>query len=133
MLIQSEFVDLNTPTGIMRTYVHKPVTHKKTPAILFYSEIFQQTGPIERAAKVHADFVGIHPFIDGNGRTCRLVMNLILMQSGYPIANIKGELENRLRYYNALEMASGDRKNAFSILIAETVIHALKEHIMLCA
>ena len=54
MLIQSEFVDLNTPTGVMRTYVHKPVTHKKTPAILFYSEIFQQTGPIERAAKIIA-------------------------------------------------------------------------------
>ena len=54
MLIQSEFVDLNTPTGVMRTYVHKPVTHKKTPAILFYSEIFQQTGPIERAAKMIA-------------------------------------------------------------------------------
>jgi len=54
MLIQSEFVDLNTPTGIMRTYVHKPVTAKKTPAILFYSEIFQQTGPIERAAKIIA-------------------------------------------------------------------------------
>ncbi len=54
MLIQSEFVDLNTPTGIMRTYVHKPMTAKKTPAILFYSEIFQQTGPIERAAKIIA-------------------------------------------------------------------------------
>ena len=54
MLIQSEFVDLNTPTGIMRTYIHKPVTPKKTPAILFYSEIFQQTGPIERAAKIIA-------------------------------------------------------------------------------
>ena len=54
MLIQSEHVDLNTPTGIMRTYVHKPLTNKKTPAILFYSEIFQQTGPIERAAKIIA-------------------------------------------------------------------------------
>jgi carboxymethylenebutenolidase len=54
MLIQSEFIDLNTPTGMMRTYVHKPVTPKKTPAILFYSEIFQQTGPIERAAKIIA-------------------------------------------------------------------------------
>ena len=54
MLIQSEFVDLNTPTGIMRTYVHKPVTNKNTPEILFYSEIFQQTGPIERAAKIIA-------------------------------------------------------------------------------
>ena len=51
MLVQSHIVDLNTPTGVMRTYVHRPVTIKKVPAVLFYSEIFQQTGPIERAAR----------------------------------------------------------------------------------
>jgi carboxymethylenebutenolidase len=54
MLIQSEVVDLNTPTGLMRTYVHRPIHNKKVPAILFYSEIFHQTGPIERAAKMMA-------------------------------------------------------------------------------
>jgi carboxymethylenebutenolidase len=50
MLIQSEVVDLATPTGTMRCYVHRPTHNKPAPAILFYSEIFQQTGPIERAA-----------------------------------------------------------------------------------
>ena len=40
--------------------------------------------PIERAAKVHAGFVGIHPFIAGNGPTSRLLMNLELMKAGYP-------------------------------------------------
>lgn len=54
MLIQSHFVDLPTPTGTMRTYIHRPAGHKPVPAILFYSEIFQQTGPIERAAKIMA-------------------------------------------------------------------------------
>ena len=54
MLIQSEVVDLNTPTGVMRTYVHRRAHTKKVPAILFYSEIFHQTGPIERAAKMMA-------------------------------------------------------------------------------
>jgi carboxymethylenebutenolidase len=59
MLIQSHVADLSTPTGVMRTYVHRPVDnksgdHKKVPAILFYSEIFQQTGPIERAARFMA-------------------------------------------------------------------------------
>ncbi|MBT5149864.1 MAG: dienelactone hydrolase family protein [Nitrosomonadales bacterium] len=54
MRIQSEFVDLKTPTGTMRTYVHRPKSESKFPAILFYSEIFQQTGPIERAAKIMA-------------------------------------------------------------------------------
>ncbi|SNR80681.1 carboxymethylenebutenolidase [Methylobacillus rhizosphaerae] len=51
MLIQSHIVDLETPTGIMRTYVHRPAGAGRFPAILFYSEIFQQTGPIERAAR----------------------------------------------------------------------------------
>jgi carboxymethylenebutenolidase len=51
MLITSEIVDLDTPTGVMRTYVHRPKQDGKVPAVLFYSEIFQQTGPIERAAR----------------------------------------------------------------------------------
>ena len=54
MNVQSHIVDLPTPTGIMRTYVHRPAGEGRYPAILFYSEIFQQTGPIERAARIMA-------------------------------------------------------------------------------
>ena len=54
MNIQSHFADINTPTGVMRTYIHRPAGAGKYPAILFYSEIFQQTGPIERAARLMA-------------------------------------------------------------------------------
>ncbi len=54
MKVQSHIEDINTPTGVMRTYVHRPAEDGKYPVILFYSEIFQQTGPIERAAKVMA-------------------------------------------------------------------------------
>lgn len=54
MNVHSQITDLNTPTGTMRTYIHRPVGDAKYPAILFYSEIFQQTGPIERAAKIMA-------------------------------------------------------------------------------
>ena len=57
--------------------------------------------PIERAAKVHANFVGIHPFIDGNGRTSRLLMNLELMKASYPPCGIT--VENSLAYYEALD------------------------------
>lgn len=89
--------------------------------------------PVILAAEMHEQIVKIHPFIDGNGRTCRLVMNLILMQHGYPIANIKGELESRLRYYNALESARMDNKDKFYCLIADAVIQALNEHIDLSA
>jgi len=54
MLIQSHVVDMSTPTGVMRTYVHRPAHSNKVPAVLFYSEIFQQTGPIERSARFMA-------------------------------------------------------------------------------
>ena len=49
------------------------------------------------AAVAHTQFVSIHPFIDGNGRVARLIMNLFLMRYGYPIAIITKE--DRLRYY----------------------------------
>ncbi|AWE06023.1 cell filamentation protein Fic [Lysinibacillus sp. 2017] len=59
--------------------------------------------PIVRSVMLHAIFVSIHPFIDGNGRTSRLLLNLELMKSGYPSIIIR--VENRLAYYNALDKA----------------------------
>jgi Fic family protein/DNA-binding XRE family transcriptional regulator len=59
--------------------------------------------PVVLAADMHEKLVTIHPFIDGNGRTARLVMNLILLQNGYVIANIKGDYASRMRYYDSLE------------------------------
>jgi len=58
---------------------------------------------IERAARVHVDFVGIHPFVDGNGRTSRLLMNLELMKAGFPPVVIP--VERRLEYYQTLDCA----------------------------
>jgi len=61
----------------------------------------QDMNPIELAAWTHAEFVRIHPFIDGNGRTSRLIMNYQLMIHGFlPVSIAK---EDRLNYYNALE------------------------------
>jgi len=59
MLIQNHQIDLQTPTGLMRCYVYRPKedgvkTNKKYPAILLYSEIFQQTSPIRRSAQIMA-------------------------------------------------------------------------------
>ncbi|WP_081464469.1 Fic family protein [Sporosarcina newyorkensis] len=59
--------------------------------------------PVERGAMLHAIFVGIHPFIDGNGRTSRLLLNLEMMKDGFPPVIIK--VENRLAYYEALDKA----------------------------
>jgi Fic family protein len=57
--------------------------------------------PLERIAWFHLVFEGIHPFIDGNGRTGRLIMNFDLMQNGYPPVNIK--FIDRKRYYDAFD------------------------------
>ena len=59
--------------------------------------------PIVRAALLHGELVKIHPFIDGNGRTSRLIMNMELMRSGYVPVIIKKD--DRLKYYEALDKA----------------------------
>lgn len=58
---------------------------------------------VERAAELHTRFVKIHPFVDGNGRTGRLLLNFELMKAGYPPAIIRKE--DRLAYYDALDKA----------------------------
>jgi len=59
--------------------------------------------PIVRACFLHGEFVKIHPFIDGNGRTARLLLNFELIRSGYPPVIIKAD--NRINYYCALDKA----------------------------
>ena len=58
--------------------------------------------PLECAAWTHAEFVRIHPFVDGNGRTSRLIMNYQLMSKGFLPISVKKE--SRLEYFNALEV-----------------------------
>ncbi|KIL51377.1 cell division protein Fic [Jeotgalibacillus alimentarius] len=69
--------------------------------IAWYNSEATELHPVERAAILHAKFVGVHPFVDGNGRTSRLLMNFELMKNGYPPVVIK--VENRLAYYEALD------------------------------
>jgi Fic family protein len=86
--------------------------------------------PVLLAAEMHERLVTIHPFIDGNGRTSRLVMNLVLLKHGYVIANIKGDATSRMSYYNALEKAQADNsKNDFLELVANTELNALKRYL----
>lgn len=66
-----------------------------------YDEWKEEYHPIIVSALLHAEFVKIHPFIDGNGRTARLLMNLEAMKNGYPPIIIK--TEERHKYYDALD------------------------------
>ncbi|MBL0731788.1 MAG: Fic family protein [Desulfosarcina sp.] len=86
----------------------------------WYKNDAQKIHPIERAARVHADFVKIHPFTDGNGRTSRLLMNLELMKDGFPPVVLY--VEKRLEYYEALDTAhtKGDY-TLFLTLVADIV------------
>ena len=54
MIIEKDVQDITTPTGVMRTYIYRPVAAGKFPTIIFYSEIFQQTAPIARSAAIMA-------------------------------------------------------------------------------
>lgn len=64
--------------------------------------------PVLVAAYLHDELVRIHPFIDGNGRTSRLLMNLYLLRYGYTIVNLKGSNEDKISYYKALEKSHTD-------------------------
>lgn len=93
----------------------------------WYNYEFSRMHPILFASEVHLRLVSIHPFIDGNGRTSRLLMNLHLLQNGYCIANLKGDNASRLSYYRALEEArTAGNTDAFRNLIAEHALTALK-------
>lgn len=76
---------------------------------------------VERIARFHLEFEGIHPFIDGNGRTGRLVLNLELIRNGYPPVNIK--FADRRRYYNAFNSYYRDG-------IADDMIRLIGEYLI---
>jgi len=95
------------------------IPEKMEDMINWYKNEGSYLNAIERGAMLHAIFVGIHPFIDRNGRTTRLLLNLELMKDGYPLVIIK--VENRLAYYEALDKAhtTEDYKDFISLVAIE--------------
>ncbi len=101
---------------------HLPPNYFKVPeAMAALIEQYQASAnlhPVELAARLHVDFVGIHPFVDGNGRTSRLLMNFELMRHGYLPIIIA--VEQRLSYYQALDAAHTEKNyDLFIDLVAE--------------
>ncbi len=100
----------------------------------FYEELSGKKGlnDIELAAWTHAEFVRIHPFLDGNGRTSRLLMNYQLMGKGFlPVYIAK---EDRLAYYNALDQyAAHGRLDDFADMIALLEEKKLDKYLELAA
>lgn len=88
--------------------------------------LFDSGDAILAASAAHTWFVTIHPFIDGNGRVSRLLMNLMLMRYGYPIAVVTRE--DRLRYYDALEISQASDLTPFVALISECIDESLEEY-----
>jgi len=98
-----------------------------------YAKLRNKLHPVLLAADMHEQLVSIHPFIDGNGRSSRLVMNLILLQNGYTIANIKGDVQSRAAYYNALEAVRTEgSKVPFYRLVLNASIASLQDHLEMC-
>lgn len=85
--------------------------------------------PVELSAMIHTDFVNIHPFIDGNGRTARLLMNLNLIKNGYPITIIPPIL--RTEYINAVRKANYNENSDFLNLISNMVYESMKDYLRL--
>ncbi len=75
--------------------------------------------PVTHAAIHHAWFERIHPFVDGNGRVGRLLLNFMLLQHGYPPAVILKS--QRARYLHALQLADGGNPNSLAEVIARAV------------
>lgn len=120
------------PVRIMGAYTEPVQPYLVEPmmtALLASNEERKETmSVIERIALFHLEFEGIHPFVDGNGRTGRLALNLELIRYGYPPINVK--FADRKRYYEAFDAYFRDNNADNMIeLIAEYVDERLDEYL----
>lgn len=114
------------PVRIMGAYHEPPQPYLVAPQMEQLVAEFANTNlhPIEAAALFHLKFEGIHPFIDGNGRTGRLILNFTLMQHGYPPINVK--FADRKRYYEAFDSYYRDGDAGEMVkMVAENILNRL--------
>lgn len=113
-----------------------PPAPSKVPALMkkfatALPKLRKMVHPVICAAKVHEEIVNIHPFVDGNGRTARLLMNLILFQEGYPLTAIPPVL--RADYISLVKRAQTGKKvdTDFINFISCMVYESAKDYLRL--
>lgn len=112
-------------TEPVQPYLVEP---KMTELMAVNEERKQTMTDIERIALFHLEFEGIHPFIDGNGRTGRLILNLDLIRNGYPPINVK--FSDRKRYYEAFDAFYREGNSSeMTNLIAEYINQRLDDYL----
>jgi Fic family protein len=118
---------VKTATGEIHYYATPEETPAKMEELMeWYNEVtrYNTIHPVVIAAFFHHKFVEIHPFDDGNGRMSRILMNLILMQYGYPPVIVK--LDDRTNYYSLLSRADNNENWPFVEYIAELLKGSLR-------
>jgi Fic family protein len=111
------------PTREVETYMHQWVNWINSEGLVYE--------PIIRATIAHQGFEGVHPFLDGNGRVGRLLLNIMLMQSGYPPALLLRDW--RARYIQALNAADTGNYSLLANLIGQAVEEGLALYLEACA
>jgi len=111
-----------------------PPNYKEIPDlmkefVLGIPELRETLHPVDLAAKLHERIATIHPFIDGNGRTARLVMNLFLLQNGYPIVIIPPILRND--YIASIRLANTGNTELFFTFISHVEYESSKDYLRL--
>ena len=119
------------PVRIMGAFHEPPqpyIVPKKMEQLMIDNNKKKMVHTLERIAWFHLTFEGIHPFIDGNGRTGRLILNFDLMQNGYPAINVK--FTDRKRYYEAFDAYYRDKDvSPMVIMLAEYVEERLDRYL----
>lgn len=90
-------------------------------------KVYAKLHPVEFAAHAHLELVNIHPFVDGNGRVARLLMNLVLLQEGFTIAIIPPVV--RADYISALVQANKGNKAPFFNFVSCMAYETMKDYL----
>lgn len=100
------------------------IDHLLKEFIEWYDDSKKKMHPVELAAMAHLKFVKVHPFMDGNGRIARLLLNYVLNKNGYPMMTV--EYKNRLSYYEALD--EFDETQEEEVFVSYILDSYIREH-----